>query len=118
MSGEVRFVYKAKPQHVLTERGHNVYPRCPSGSRDIRVFKHLHQFSHMTGKMFMRLSEAENGMGYVVVDSANKNLLLQPNDRVKVTVNDGLKVVFRKIGTDERYSVSWHIAQGITIRKV
>lgn len=65
----------------------------------------------------MNLSEADNDKGYVVTHTRNENLLLQPGARIRVTVNDGVIIIFRILGSDARYSVPWNIAQEITIRK-
>jgi hypothetical protein len=90
-----RIVYKAKAQYEDTN--------CTSGDT--------------MSSMYFKLSESESDRGYIVVDVKNKNNFLKPGDRVRVSINDGLVIVFRKIGGDERYSMPWKIAQDVIIRK-
>ena len=65
----------------------------------------------------MNLTEARDDQGYIVVITKKSDLLLQPGNRIRVTTNNGSVVVIRILGNDTRYSVPWHVAEGIIIQK-
>jgi len=73
---------------------------------------------NVMSSMYIPLSEVESNRACEVVDSKNKNLFLQPHDKIKVNLNDGIFIIFRKLGSDERYSVPWNVAKEIIVRKV
>jgi hypothetical protein len=73
----------------------------------------------------MNLSEAENDRGYIIVSghadlephNMDSDVVLQPGNRIRVTINDKWVIVFRILGSDTRYSIPKYMADDIVIRK-
>lgn len=90
------------------------------------TFKYFHSSSlcvkKMSGTMFMRLDSSSNDRGYIVIAVSLKiselPLKIEPNDRIRVIINDGRMIVFRKVGHGpDRYGIPARLAHEITIQK-
>ena len=64
----------------------------------------------------MLLSDTTLGRGYIVVNNTISSISLKPGDRIKVIVKNEKVVVYRLIGTNERYVVPMKHAIKIRVR--